>query len=436
MSAHDIKESAHDYVSAKMSAKAIDRIVGQPTIVTYGILEDQLAVMASTVKTTQWGGNHGHLTLVVGTTKYQAITGDATLNADRMAQPDRVDDRINGNSTNFDHLRWTRENDEKIREHNMMNEADDILVQHVVDSVNEQYIDELKKDYVGYSDQTCKTILSHIKSKWCKITTREKTKALAVFRQPWDRVTNITSYERALDKGQEKCVDMGIPAPDAEKVQIYTEQMYLSEIFTEKEMVEWEEKTDATKTWANAKTYFGALYSTRQSYESDMKARGAGFESANSLSDRTRVSSGNSIGGATTGTTGASTSRSSSNKLRPDEWVEYSYSLEDSLAKAKEYAAAISARATTDKAVLLLKQEQAMDQNTKLLALLTSGGHRKDASSPAKDTNNQTRGGGGKRERRLCKNCEKEGYHEDDECFTLEKNATKRPSWYKSKNGE
>ena len=77
-----------------------------------------------------------------------------------------------------------------------------------------------------------------------------------------------------------------------------------------------------------------------------------------------------------------------------------------------------------------------MDQNTKLLALLTSGGHGKDTSSPATDSNNQTRGGGVRREKRLCKNCKKEGYHEDEECFTLAKNATKRPSWYKNKNGE
>ena len=28
------------------------------------------------------------------------------------------------------------------------------------------------------------------------------------------------------------------------------------------------------------------------------------------------------------------------------------------------------------------------------------------------------------------KNCKKSGYHEDYECFTLKKNANKRPAWY------
>ena len=39
--------------------------------------------------------------------------------------------------------------------------------------------------------------------------------------------------------------------------------------------------------------------------------------------------------------------------------------------------------------------------------------------------------GGVKQEERLCGNCGKKGYHEDDECFGLEKNKSKRPSWYK-----
>ena len=35
-----------------------------------------------------------------------------------------------------------------------------------------------------------------------------------------------------------------------------------------------------------------------------------------------------------------------------------------------------------------------------------------------------------KKSERMCKNCKKSGYHEDDECFTLEKNANKRPACY------
>ena len=35
-----------------------------------------------------------------------------------------------------------------------------------------------------------------------------------------------------------------------------------------------------------------------------------------------------------------------------------------------------------------------------------------------------------KKAERVCKNWKKSGYPEDDDCFMLEKNASKRPAWY------
>ena len=40
-------------VEQKLRNKPVDKILGKPTIVTYSILEDQVAVAASAVKTSQ-----------------------------------------------------------------------------------------------------------------------------------------------------------------------------------------------------------------------------------------------------------------------------------------------------------------------------------------------------------------------------------------------
>ena len=66
-----------------------------------------------------------------------------------------------------------------------------------------------------------------------------------MFCAPWYMTSNITTYERHLDKAQLKCADMGVKAPNSEKVQIYVQQMYGADIFTEKEFIEWEETKDA-----------------------------------------------------------------------------------------------------------------------------------------------------------------------------------------------
>ena len=92
--------------------------------------------------------------------------------------------------------------------------------------MEEEYLGELKKIYVGYSEKTAKSLLHHLKMKWFNITTLEKGKALGFFRAPLDMTSNITPYEPHLDKAQLKCADMGVKAPNSKKVQIYIQQMY------------------------------------------------------------------------------------------------------------------------------------------------------------------------------------------------------------------
>ena len=63
-------EMVTKFVEQKLRNKPVDKLLGEPTFVTYGILEDQVAVAASAVKTSQWGGKHGHLALIVNKVKY------------------------------------------------------------------------------------------------------------------------------------------------------------------------------------------------------------------------------------------------------------------------------------------------------------------------------------------------------------------------------
>ena len=70
-------------VEKKLRNKPVDKILGEPTIITYGILEEQVAVAASAVKSSQWGGKHGHLALIVNKSKYRLITATTTRIVDR-----------------------------------------------------------------------------------------------------------------------------------------------------------------------------------------------------------------------------------------------------------------------------------------------------------------------------------------------------------------
>ena len=116
--------------------------MGGPTFVTYGILEDQVAVAASAVKTSQWGGKHGHLALIVNEAKYRLITA-TTNSVYRQVKPAGTDPNIDGKTSNFGRIKLSRAQDEKIREFHLQEETDEQLKEKIIEAVEEEYLGKL-----------------------------------------------------------------------------------------------------------------------------------------------------------------------------------------------------------------------------------------------------------------------------------------------------
>ena len=57
--------SIQEQVKSIMEETTIERIVGQPTTETVDMLEEQCAEMCASIETTEWGGKHGHLAMVI-----------------------------------------------------------------------------------------------------------------------------------------------------------------------------------------------------------------------------------------------------------------------------------------------------------------------------------------------------------------------------------
>ena len=153
--------------------------------------------------------------------------------------------------------------------------------------------------------------------------------------------------------------------------------------------MEWEGTKEEGKKWAKAKTYFGALYKSRRSYKSDMKAHWSSFETANSFNKNPHNGSERS----TTEHSADTADTKATKKLPTNQWVENRDSLEDSLPEAKEYAAAISSKSEADQtSIMAVLKEQikqtrlAMDQNTKLMTILVKSGLGGEAPDPTHTT--------------------------------------------------
>ena len=52
-----------------------------------------------------------------------------------------------------------------------------LIVDKIIREANDpMYVEELEDDYVGYNGQMIKTIIQHLQTEWCIITTLKKSK--------------------------------------------------------------------------------------------------------------------------------------------------------------------------------------------------------------------------------------------------------------------
>ena len=127
----------------------------------------------------------------------------------------------------------------------------------------------LKKQYINFGDSTIHSMILHLREKTAiKMMTSQKFKYKAKgYGKQWDPTTSITAYFTALDKFRTSLADRGIT------------RMWESEMFTEDQMVAWENKTAAQQTWQALQDYFTEKWLERRQY-SQATAKHSRFKDA------------------------------------------------------------------------------------------------------------------------------------------------------------
>ena len=77
--------------------------------------------------------------------------------------------------------------------------VDAVAVEAIAAAVDEQYIDKLREEYVGYKNATIKTMIKQLRS-WFVITNSGKTAIKTAFLAPWADTPNahVTAMMRPL----------------------------------------------------------------------------------------------------------------------------------------------------------------------------------------------------------------------------------------------
>jgi uncharacterized membrane protein YgcG len=414
-----------------MTAKLLVVIVRQPTTASMDKMTEQMAQMVAPVKTTTWGGLHGSLALVLDNVDYEIITKAVVKITTRLGQPALVNPKNNDTTSQLDLLSLQAKTKRLQKEFDLQEAITTIGVQCIIGSVEEQYVEELNKEYFGYANQTIKTIIDHLRTNWCKVMTKERTDATEAFYHAWAPNTmHIITFRCQLTKLQKKCKTINIIISEEAKTLHFVGQMYKTNYFTKGQMTKYETLFDKDKTWALTLQHFTQLYIQQKAY-GDNRAANSGFNSMANIYD---VPSNQSM---------ASTAPSKITTC--DLYIE---SMEESLVVAREYVTKVPNTPITPDPMAMLRTELDVQQKqfeliTKQnLDLLTNmaqnggGNGGNSGSSGGGGGDNEGGGGGGGRRRgggqqnkdaKICPHCGKMALHAPADCFSLEANKDKKP---------
>ena len=387
----------------------ITRLNGIITPESVDRLEDELGGVCTIIKTHHYaqGQKYGHLASVIPQEKYRIVISDEAWVRTAPVDPGAYSAAALGVGN------AAAQREQLVAEHKQLQGSyasylgvEEAGKELILYAVGDDALAPLKKQYIGFGDSTILTMLDHLRQKTAiKMTTAQKHEYKTTgYNTPWDPTTSITAYFTSLDRFQISLTDRGISTSVAEKTMAAGAQMWQSEMFTEDQMLSWENKPAADQTWVTLQSYFTEKWLERKQY-SATTAKQSRFKEAALLAQETAAAE------------------------EEGETQALLFSMLQEQHKKQMAMMAASNKANMDTMM------------EKMNALVAAGGGRKTHTNkenqpPAGTTGNGSGGGDvnkkPRRKKTLCPNCKSFVYHSHEKCYELEANKASRYSGWKS----
>ncbi len=263
---------------------AITRITGIITPESFDGLENELGGAFTKLKSTHFaeGQRYGFLATVIPQEKYRIVISDAACIYVAPVNPGAYAAAALALGVS------TAQREQLVAQHKEKQTAyTDYLGSQeagkelLLYGVGDDALAPLKKQYINFGNATIHSMILHLREKTAiKMTTSQKFEyKLEGYGKQWDPTTSITAYFTALDKFCTSLADRGISTSVDEMTMAAGARMWESKMFTEDQMVEWENKTPAQQTWQALQDYFTEKWLERRQY-SQATAKHSRFKDA------------------------------------------------------------------------------------------------------------------------------------------------------------
>ena len=90
----------------------------------------------------------------------------------------------NKDTTHYNRLVLQETQMQLIRDWDIQESVGHLIIDHIIVSVDYQYIEARNKDYTCFSNETTKTNIAYISQAWCRVSTHHKKSARGAFMEP------------------------------------------------------------------------------------------------------------------------------------------------------------------------------------------------------------------------------------------------------------
>jgi hypothetical protein len=163
-----------------------------------------------------------------------------------------------GTATERDAARWTWEEAKyKFQHYINMEVAFQKLIKTNIDS---DYLDELADSVEGLVDVTPRTMLTHLITRYGKITEEEIVANETLLHEPFDISQSFESFIKRMQVCQNYATEALEPITDSQLTRIALGLIKATHHLFTTQVDKWDDKVATDKTWTNFKTHFQEAY--------------------------------------------------------------------------------------------------------------------------------------------------------------------------------
>ena len=269
-----------DITEAKIAAKHVTKITGQPTDRDLTLLKKELVKIAGKEPTSLGGGKHGHIGILMKETDYKAISNggvEFTIPSHPGHHPTTL-----STSTGTREKQLLKHKAELVTYETCQGVISGTK-ELIAGAVSTEWLEEINDDILEFQKVTCLEMLEHLEDRGGDVDYIDIQEMRKERDAPWNPNEHIVTYFSGTQGAVKRLKKAGVTS---DEVELLANALYSIKQSGEMEhaLQEWDKKAKADQTWEKAKTYFSKEYANRRKHKT-IEAKQAGYGSANQIGE-------------------------------------------------------------------------------------------------------------------------------------------------------